>query len=163
MRGKLLARTVSCWQVWELRTQEDHDKLRAQCHGLGKGAREKLLTSHGYNTLDHAFVDVPGVEVVHCPMDLMHVEFEGNVKVHIAALIYMMVRVLRWTTLDRINSAIQAANSSGYEKTPEFRANIIEGTEHGMPKADTAVPWTAMQTLHFATRALHVLAPIVPA
>ena len=97
-------------QVWTLRTQKGHDDLRLDCATLGATAKEEKLTYHGLNTLDHAFVNTPGVQCVDCPMDVMHVECKGNLEVHLSGFMYMAVEILGWTTLEEINSRVHYLN-----------------------------------------------------
>lgn len=94
-------------QVWTLRSETSYQDLKKEAASKQTcGEREDLLTFHGYNHLEHALSDIDGVESTHCPMDLTHVEFEGNAKVHIPAFIFMIVVVFKWCTLEQVNAEV---------------------------------------------------------
>lgn len=157
-------------QVWKLRTAEDIDELRAKCAKLSPTAANKLMQQHGIRTFHHAFADVPYFDPTWAPMGLMHVEFEGNLKVHIAAFIYMACSVLKrsdgqpWATLDAVNAAISEYSwpADRSDRPSGFHHSVTKGTKDNTPVPAATINWTASQVMHFAMHAVHILEPFVP-
>lgn len=151
------------FQVWTLREATENAELHTQCRGLSKTARAKLLTSKGLNTLDHALKGVIP-SALDSPMGLMHVEMEGNLKVHIPCFVFMAVRVHKWFTLDELNTAIARYNwpVGRADRPPVFHHSVIEGTRDLTPKSDASLGWTAAQVMHFTLHSMAIIRPILP-
>ena len=96
-------------------------------------------------------------------MGLMHVELEGNGKVHIAGLIFCLVRIFD-VPLQTINDAVQtfALPVSRGHRPPPFLSSNTEGTADLTPKDDASVGWTAMQVMSFMVYGRAMLLPILP-
>ena len=148
--------------VWTLRDDDSHNNLRQKCAGLAGTAVVAELTAHGYNTLDHAFINVPGVSAHDAPQDAMHIEEEGNLKIHIPAFTYMLTTHFG-VALDVINDRIRSCNfgSSRSDTPPEFRDTVKKGTINGTPADDVSLGWSATQVHYFAMHALEIFGPLI--
>ena len=157
-------------QVWKLRTAAEIDALRQKCAQLSSTAAAAEMQKHGIRTFDHAFANVPFFDPTWAPMGLMHVEFEGNVKVHLAAFVYMVCSVLKkddgtpWATLDGINAAIKNYTwpTDRSDRPCGFHHSVTKGTKDNTPLQAATVNWTASQVMHFAMHAVHILETFVP-
>lgn len=65
------------------------------------------MTSIGVVTFDHAYKGIFWPCVVHTPRDLMHVELEGTLKIHLVGLLYMAIRKYKWFTLRQFNATLR--------------------------------------------------------
>ena len=155
-----------------LRTPECHcrDKKKADAMNT-KTEQNDFMTSIGVNTFDHAFVDVPYFDVCRgAPVDFMHVEAEGLLKLELAAVIFYMCRCVNATNLSKINQAMRAYNWEGgaANRPPYFTDGILEGATppkgsglKAIPKRGCHVHMTAGDTLRFTLHSVEVLGPLL--
>jgi len=155
-------------KVWNLRTNTDLQNTRASHantppamlikNGLGLG-----ITAPA-GEIEHAFYKVPRFDATWAPFGVMHVEAEGNAKVHIPAFVYMLVRVLQWTSIEAINFRLRNFDwmCPAADKPQEFRHATQEGTDAGTPSSDTSVGWKAMSVHAFMLRGIEFFQHFVP-
>lgn len=150
-------------QVWKLHT---HESLASRCTELSQLSDTELsavLPSIGLKSLRYSFENMLLFQRTSAPFGIMHVEYEGNAKVHIAALVYMLTRVLEWCSLKEINDRHKCIKWSGStsDKPPLFRKDMIEGTDDGTPHPDASVPWKAAAVKNFMMSAIDLFEPFI--
>eukprot|EP00965_Chrysotila_dentata_P059598 1977408-Pleurochrysis_carterae.AAC.1 len=99
----------------------------------------------------------------------MHVEFEGNLKVHLAAFMYMACSVLNradgqpWATLEGVNAAMKnyAWPTDRSDRPCGFHHPVVKGSKDNTPHQAATVNRTASQVMHFTMHAVHIMKPFV--
>eukprot|EP00966_Prymnesium_polylepis_P269310 6221817-Prymnesium_polylepis.1 len=95
-----------------LREKEEWELQFAKFQSLPPGERAAYLAEIGVNTFtEHAFVRVPHFNLCQMvPYDFMHVELEGSLKMHLAAMLYFFLRKRPgWRfSLEALNARIRA-------------------------------------------------------
>ena len=143
-------------QKWQLHTDSAlRDKCRA-FKAMGVGDRKDNMIRTGLKHLEHGFAQVLNFERTWAPFGIMHVEYEGNCKCHVAGFVYCMVRVHKWCTLDEINRRMKAV-LKGSDCPPSFRHDAEEGTDALTPHTDASISWTAAQVRKFMLHAVEIL------
>lgn len=105
----------------------------------------------------------PYFNIIGAPQDLMHVEMEGLLKLHFAALLYMMIKHFGWMTRDQLNAAIRAYPWPIGTRLQEIQESSVTGTGHGLPRAEASLPFTAHQMMVVAIHSVSLLSRFVPA
>lgn len=179
-------------RMMELRTmstyEEDQNSLAAM---TTKAAREAFMKRIGISVIPAPCWRVPFFDWTAClPQDIMHVLLEGVVKLELAAMVFMFVRVLKWCTLDELNQMCGRYQGWTDHHSPlHFHEVLLEGKREGadeeedeedahvggsfwkrgrptahkllQPKRGCHVHGTAAQVLEFTIQSLHALAPVV--
>ena len=149
---------------FQLRTKAVYASDRQRCCALPEKAKEAAMKRIGVKTFNHAFTRIPyvcGVETL--PKDLMHVELEGNLKVHLYGFLYMAIRKYNWFTLKMFNAAVKAFDFDGEQRPPPITTRQLRGCRGGMPRRDGTVVMTAGQMLAFALASVEIFRPLLPA
>ena len=153
---------------FKLRTQEGHESDAKKCAMLSGVPKEDFLIQHGVRTYDVPTGRIPLFDPTVCfPQDTMHTLPEGVLKMHIAALMFHMVRRAKWCSIQDINDRVHAyATPEGMGRFPAFNSVILDG-KGKRPKAD---PWpkkgihvhgTAAQILHLTQHSAQIFGPLV--
>lgn len=82
------------------------------------------------------------------PQDLMHLEMDGLLRLEFAYLVYSLVRVHGFCSLDQINASITSYPWPPGHKVPALSVNLIKGTAVNQPKSGVTTGITASQQLH---------------
>jgi len=131
-------------------------------HGLSAGPCSSCPQA-GFNSLYYALNPeyIPYVDpCVFLPQDFMHLELDGLLRMELAYLVFSLVRVHEFCTLDDINTAIQSYSWPPGHKPPLLSDVLTKGTKDGQPKSGAVSGVSASQQLHIA---LHRCAALPPA
>ena len=96
--------------------------------------------------------------------DLMHVELEGNLKVHLYGFLYMAINKHGWFSLEQFNDALKAFPfPKGMQRPPPVRKRHLKGRKGKLPKRDGSVVMNSGDMLHFAVNSLDIIRPLLSA
>lgn len=131
-------------------------------HHLNASEKEYYLQQMGVNELCDAFAPLPyGLYVDSC-MDLMHIEFLGNIKVHMSRLLWKMVRELQWTTLEELNARFLSFSHWGRGARPKSYI-LPEATFNGpIQTCSVSSLWTAHNMMLFLCYSIELLHIFIP-
>ena len=115
----------------------------------------------GVCTFQHSYRKVPYfLAVEYVPRDPMHVEMEGNLKVHLYAFLYTCI-ARGWLTRTKLNAAIRAYQWPGGSYIPEIPHATLTGTAGRLPKKGGSIPFNSGPMMSFVTQSLTLLRPIL--
>ena len=97
------------------------------------------------------------------PRDLMHVELEGNLKVHLYGFLYMAVNKYKWFSLAQFNARVKAYEFGTARRPPAITSRQLLGRAGRLPKRNGSVVMNAGDMLQFAVNSLEILRPLLPA
>ena len=162
-------------QAFRLRTQDDLKEYRSRMQAVLAGRStyaelEDWMQSVGVNEFLCAMWKCPHYSLVRgCPMDIMHIFFEGVARQNIAAVFYIMCRVWGldiWALVQRIADYCKAQGLKRHD-FPYINAtraqHLTQGQEGGLPSSDCAFPGTAIQVAHLVLHLPRIFGPMVPA
>ena len=133
-----LARTMST-SSWTLRSMPSYKAdEKTYSEAATSGARDELLQRAGISVFPAPCSRIPFLDWTTClPQDIMHVLLEGVVKLELAAMVFMLVRVLRWCTLDELNQTCERYQGWVAHHSPlHFHAVLTEGRRAGEDDVD---------------------------
>ena len=87
----------------------------------------------------------------------MHVELEGNLKVHLYGFLFMAIKKYKWFTLDQLNAAIKAHPFGTGRRPPPLPARMLKGLKGTLPSGKGSVPYTSGQMLHLVLHSLEII------
>ena len=123
--------------------------------------QREYMTAVGVTTFQHAYRRIPLFRAIeYVPRDLMHVELEGNLKVHLYAFLYTCTS-RGWVTREALNRAILAFRWPGGAYVPDIPAATLKGKAGGVPKKGGSIPYTSGQMLTFVSQSLALLRSVV--
>ena len=120
-----------------------------------KADLDQLLQDRGVNTFLGAMWQLPFYSMMRgCPMDIMHVFFEGVGRQGLGALSYVMIN--EWgvdeSTMVSLMATYSRANHLPAHHFPYVNstraAHLKQGQEGGAPSSDCSFPGTAIQVAH---------------
>ena len=147
-----------------LRNALSHATDKATHDTLAAGAKKEFCKERGVVTYDSPCWRIPRFDITTmCPVDMMHLEPEGLLKLELAAFIYVMTRKWRIGRA-AINDAMHTYPwPPGHGHPPYFTHTLEEGTADGTAKKGAHIHGTAAQVLHLTQHALLVFGPLVEA
>ena len=84
LNGARASPAVTWTPGFKARTPESYRADRRHAKTMNATARENFMSSLGITSFAHAFTRIPFFEAMQgVPRDLMHMELEGNLKVHL--------------------------------------------------------------------------------
>ena len=115
------------------------------------------------NTWQHAYTRIPFFDVItNVPRDLMHVELEGNLKVHLYGFLYMAIVKHKWFSRAELNARIKAFPFfSKVRRPPPIPASALKGRKGTLPRGKGTIPYTSGHMLHFVLHSLEILRPLL--
>ena len=123
----------------------------------------QFMTSVGVTTWQHAFTRIPYFDIITMlPRDLMHVELEGNLKVHAYGLLYLAIKKYKWFTRAELNAAILSFPFLR-DRPPDITKPALKGRKGTLPRKKGTVTMTSGQMLQFVIHSLEIMRPIMPA
>lgn len=87
---------MGCMQLFELRTVKSCLLDMAVVQQLNIAEAKHFMMQRGINSFANAFCRLPHSLYIDSAMDLMHVEFLGNIMEHFSKMLWKMVRGLKW-------------------------------------------------------------------
>jgi hypothetical protein len=152
--------------IFNLRDPVTHQAQKEHFGSLKtKTAKTRFGKSVGVTTFAHAFTGIPHFDVTaDCPQDLMHVELEGNLKVECAALLYRLIAVHRWFTVEQLNQAMHTYPwpvADTHTRPTDFTNTIKEGQDGGIPKKDCHLKMHSAQVMQFVLHSPEVLRDLI--
>jgi hypothetical protein len=147
-----------------LRTSKGYRDQRRKAKAMPATERAQFEESIGVRTWQHAYTRIPYFDVMmHVPKDLMHVELEGNLKVHLYGLLYMSIKKYKWFTRSQLNARIASFPFlSAVRRPPPIPATTLRGRRGTLPRGAGSIPYTSGQMLHFVLHSLEILRPLLP-
>lgn len=145
-----------------LRNAFSHAADKAKHASLTEGKKQEFLKEQGVVTYDSPCWRIPLFDITTmCPVDMMHLEPEGILKLELAAFIYVMTR--KWNIgMAAINAAMHDYPwPPGQGHPPYFTHTLQEGTIGGTAKKGAHIHGTAAQVLHLTQHALNVFGDLV--
>lgn len=153
-------------QNFPLRTDEDLRKFLSKAQAVldGRMSRQALddwLQSMGVNSFAGALAGVG------CPMDAMHILFEGIARQLLGALSYVVIN--KWGSsafaiVKRLDEYAKS-NSLCRNRLPHINSSraqhLKEGEKGGLPSSDSSFPGTAMQVAEVILHVQEIFAPLV--
>ena len=148
---------------FELRSSEQYRTQRRHAKSLSSTAREVFQTSVGVKSYQHAYTRIPYFDVIlYVPRDLMHVELEGNLKVHLYGFLYMAIVKHKWFSRAQLNARIEAFSfCSKVRRPPPIPAATLKGRKGTLPRGKGTIPYTSGHMLHFVLHSLEILRPLL--
>ena len=148
-----------------LRTPAAYRSQRQQAKTMSSTARAQYEGSLGVNTWQHAYTRIPFFDVItNVPRDLMHVELEGNLKVHLYGFLYMAIVKHKWFSRAELNARIKAFPFfSKVRRPPPIPASALKGRKGTLPRGKGTIPYTSGHMLHFVLHSLEILRPLLSA
>lgn len=146
-----------------LRTSADYRRQRREAKTKAAKARISYQDSIGVNSYQHAYTRIPYFDVIsYVPRDLMHVELEGNLKVHLYGFLYMAIKKYKWFTRAELNARIRAFPFlSKVRRPPVIPATTLKGRTGILPSGKGSIPYTSGQMLHFVLHSLELFKPLL--
>jgi hypothetical protein len=117
-------------------------QMREACSHSGATCvctKEEYNQAVGVCTFQHSYRNIPHfLAVEYLPRDPMHVEMEGNLKVHLYAFLYTCI-ARGWLTRNKLNAAIRGYQWPGGSYIPEIPQAALTGTAgcHDTTRHDT--------------------------
>ena len=147
---------------FHLRTSANYRDQRRQAKAKSSAERKKFKQSIGVNTYQHAYTRIPYFDIIrHVPRDLMHVELEGNLKVHLYGFLYMAIKY-KWFTRAQLNARIKAFPFlSKVRRPPPIPSAALKGRKGKLPRGKGTIPYTSGHMLHFVLHSLEILRPLL--
>lgn len=98
---------MGCLQKFELRTVNSTLLDMQVAQRLSSAEAKHFMMQRGINSFADAFCRLPHSLYIDSAMDLMHVEFLGNIMEHFSKMLWKMVRELKWVpSVKAFNSRI---------------------------------------------------------
>ena len=146
-----------------LRTPGEYRNQRRHAKTMSSAARSQFQDSIGVNTYRHAYTRIPYFDVIsNVPRDLMHVELEGNLKVHLYGFLYMATVKYKWFSRAQLNARIKAFPfCSKVRRPPDIPASALKGRKGTLPQRKGTIPYTSGHMLHFVLHSLEILRPLL--
>ena len=129
--------------------------------------RAAFRQSVGVNTYAHSFTRIPYFQLIsYVPRDLMHIELEGNLKVHLYGFLYMAIKKYKWFSLGEFNDQIRSfpflRNTHGnVERPPKIPRTTLKGRAGKLPWGKGSIPFTSGQMLQFVLHSLEIIRPLL--
>jgi len=143
------------------RTADDYRNQRRHYRSLTPGERNAYQASIGVTTFRHAYTRVPLFQVVeYVPRDCMHVELEGNLKVHAYGLLYVATKKYHWFTRIQLNNAI-ARFPFLRDQPPRIPITSLKGKKGMLPKKNGSISMTSGQMLQFVIHSVEIMRPLM--
>ena len=151
-----------------LRTAAQHALDKAYHAGLPAGTskekedKDAFCKQRGVTNYDSPCWRIPQFDITTmCPVDMMHVEPEGLLKLELAGFIYVMTR--KWgIEMAAVNAAMHKYPwPPGQGHPPYFTHTLEKGREGGIAKKGAHIHGTAAQVLHLTQHALNVFGGLV--
>eukprot|EP00965_Chrysotila_dentata_P069855 2307488-Pleurochrysis_carterae.AAC.1 len=95
------------------------------------------------------------------PMDGMHGEPDGLLSEEGYGMVFTLIRIEGWTTVEELNSLISAYNWPPGQRVPPLHSSVAVGGIGNLPAKGGRLRYTASQMLHFAKHSLALLQPII--
>ena len=161
-------------QVFRLRSTSDiQDYLRRMQEVLdGRSSFAQLedwMQSMGVNAFLCAMWQCPHYSTLTgCPMDIMHIFFEGVARQNLAALVFFMCREWGVDIFEIVRCIQSYCTAKGLPRGdfPYVNAtraqHLTAGQEGGVPSSDCAFPGTALQVAHMVLHLNAMLGHLVP-
>lgn len=92
----------------------------------------------------------------------MHVPFEGTLKHHGYAFLYMAIVKHKWFTRHQLNAAIKAHNFGASVSNMAIPGATLKGTKGMNPSGKQTLPFTAGQMMHFTINSIELIRPLMP-
>lgn len=149
--------------VFEARTQESYISDRRRAKRMRTEERKEHMSDWGIKTYLHAFTRIPYFRALqYIPRDLMHVELEGNLKVHLHAFLYTAVKKNKWFTLAGLNAQIRDFHfASGKRRPPPIPKRALKGAKGKRPSPKGSIPYTSGHMLQFTLHSLEIMRPLL--
>ena len=146
-----------------LRSSQGYRDDRRAAKAMSAKERVEFMKSAGIVSYLHAFTRVPYFDVIGMvPRDLMHVELEGNLKVHLYGFLYMAVMKHKWFTRKELNARIMAFEFlSTVRRPPPIPASTLTGRKGTLPSGKGTIPYTSGHMLQFVLHSLEILRPLL--
>ena len=155
-------------QNFTLRTDADKQEFLTKGQAVldGRMSRQALeawLQSMGVNSFAGALAGVG------CPVDVMHILFEGHGRQHLGALSYVLINKWGLSPFAIGKRLEEFAKSKGLPRSrlPYMNSSrckhLAEGQDGGLPASDCSFPGTAMQVAEVILHAQEIFAPLVGA
>ena len=147
-----------------LRNAISHAVDKAKHATLSEGDKKDFCKEKGVATYDSPCWRLPLFDITTmCPVDMMHVEPEGLLKLELAGFIYVMTR--KWgIKMADINAAMHKYPwPTGQGHPPYFTHTLEKGRDGGLAKKGAHIHGTAAQVLHLTQHALNVFGDLVAA
>ena len=149
---------------WTARTHQSMTSDLSKAAALqGVAARKDFLRDRGYNSVDYAMMPsiLPHFRIEMAAQDGMHGEPDGLLRQEGYQMLYNIIRVEDWASLDEINALISQYTWPAGHKPPPLHESVTKGAVGTIPSSDTTLRYTATQTLHFAKHSVALLAPVI--
>ena len=122
----------------------------------------EYMKSIGVRTFQHAFTRIPHYRAIETPKDLMHVELEGNLKVHLHGFLHQAVKKHGWFTRQQLNMRIRKFRFPS-DRPPEIPATNLKGVKGKLPSPKGSITMTSGQMLQFVINSLEIFRPLLSA
>ena len=155
--------------AYTARSSDQYREQRRHCRTLpvSKPKRStdvtqaEFMSSIGVTTWKHAFTRIPYFDVIrNVPRDLMHIELEGNLKVHAYGFLYMAIKKHRWFTRAQLNQRISQFPFL-HDRPPCIPKTSLKGRKGTLPAKRGAISMTSGQMLQFVIHSLEILRPLM--
>ena len=160
-----------------VRTKASYRDDRVKCKSLPtvrkRGTTQQtakgLMQQLGYKTFRHAYKRIPFAHpMTICPRDLMHIELEGNLKVHLHGFLHSCVMRYKWFSRKRLNARLKAFDFGEHyrragARPPQISAKNVKGVKGNKPSRKGTITMTAGHMLQFTIYSLEILRPLLPA
>ena len=162
-------------QRFRLRGREDLEQYLSKLKELARGAITKTelfqwKQQMGVNSFLSAMWPIPFYSAsAGCPVDVMHILYEGVARNVTGAVAYVMIRHWGIHREDVVLAISTFCRASGHKRAQYPHINstrmnrLAEGTSDGRPRGDCDFPGTAMQMAFFGCRAPLIWGPVVSA
>ena len=92
----------------------------------------------------------------------MHVELEGNLKVHLHGFLYTAVNKYKWFKLAQLNAQIRDFHfASGKRRPPPIPKRALKGAKGKRPNPKGSIPYTSGHMLQFTLHSLEIMRPLL--
>ena len=133
--------------------------------------RNAFLSSRSIKSFMHAFNRVPHVKCVEImPFDLMHVELEGNLKVHLYGFLHMAIKKYKWFKLAAFNFSMKRFKfiTIGAKRPTPISLRQLKGCKSTVPgltgiipRGDGTIVMTSGDMLRFVTHCIEIIRPLM--